>query len=214
MKAIILSLVSLFAVAGFAQTKKELQDKIDSQQSTIDSLVKVIENMENIIENRDRSVKISKQHRLEMKEEKEAAIAQMQRQELRIYELEAQNRPGTAKLISMSNSRPKMKVKEGKTWTINQFMTDFTSEVITDSTGQQQFEEVHIFLKEINGTILTDTTSGKLGPQLFSSLHPEHTLKMPIVFNSGDSFAIIVMKGKLTDLKPFDARVYCSITEQ
>jgi len=214
MKGIVLTLISLIALCGFSQTKKELMDKVTAQESKIDSLIKVIENMENIIENRDRSVKIAKEHRDEMKEEKEAALAQMQRQELRIYELEAQNKAGNAKIISMSNSRSKMKVKEGKTWTINQFMTDFTSEVKTDSSGQQVFEEVHIFLKEINGTVLTDTTSGKLGPQVFSSLHPEHTLKMPIVFNSGDSFSIIVLKGKLTDLKPYDARVYCSVTEK
>lgn len=214
MRGLFIVFMTLFSLHGISQTKKELLDKAAVQQSKIDSLTKVVANMENIIENRDRSVKIAKEHREEMKKEKEAALAEMQRQEFRIYELEAQNKVGTAKIISMSNSRSKMKVKEGKTWTINQFMTDFTSEVKTDSSGQQVFEEVHIFLKEINGTILTDTSAGKLGPQVYSSLHPEHTLKMPIIFNSGDSFSIIVLKGQLSDLKPHDARVYCSITEK
>ncbi len=197
-----------------AQTKKELMDQVDQQKSTIDSLQKVIANFENIVENRDRSINILKEDRNTLGQEILDFQALVRAQRVDIAKLKKQTEIGTAKVIQLDNKIARLKVKEGKIWTINQIICDYTTGVTVDSLGNPVIEEVHIFFKSINGEMLTDISQNKFGPQIYSSLHPEHSLRFPITFSAGESFGIQIFKGPLNNLKPLDAKVICSYTEK
>jgi hypothetical protein len=211
---ILLLLLVVISVPAFAQTKKELQNKVDKQSSTIDSLQKIVDNHTNIIENRDRSVKLAREHSEEMK----AESAQV-RQKMRLVEQEnarllKQTQVGSAKLMTLSNKRSIIKVEEGKFITINQIMCAYSAGFSTDSLGRPVTEEIHIFIKSLNGEQLTDIAAKKYGPQLYSSLHPEHSIGFPLLLSGGNSIAIILLKGPLNNLQPYDGVAHCTLTEK
>ena len=197
-----------------AQTKKDLEVKIAQQQKSIDSLNAVIANMENIIENRDRSIQIyaaDEEKYIKSISDFNIALDNCRNQKAG---LQRQNAYGEANMISMNNTRSSIKVKAGHITTINQFMGDFTSSISTDSTGNPVYEEVHVFIKEINGTVLTDPATKKFGPKVYSSLHPEATINLPIVLTEGMSIKIAVYKGTIDNLIPYEGAVMCSFTEK
>lgn len=198
----------------YSQTKKELMDQVARQQTTIDSLKKVNANYDNIIENRDRSIDILQEDRTTLGNEILDFQALVRAQRVDIAKLEKQLEMGTAKVIQMDNTISKIKIKEGKSWTINQIICDYTTDVSLDSIGEPIIEEIHIFFKSINGEMLTDISQNKFGPQIYSSLHPEHSLRFPITFSAGESFGIQIFKGPLNNLQPHGAKVICSYTEK
>jgi hypothetical protein len=213
--AIKFTLMLLVVASGsFAQTKKELIDQIAKQQKTIDSLNAVISNMENIIENRDRSIQIYVADEEKLKKGLSDHNIALENARNQTASLRRQNAYGQAKMISMSNNRSVLKVKEGMVMTVNQFMGDYTASVSTDSTGNPVLEEIHVFIKEINGTVLTDIASKKFGPKLYSSLHPEASIHLPMVLPAGNVFKIAVFKGTVGNLTPYDGAVLCSYTEK
>ncbi|MEX1002500.1 MAG: hypothetical protein WDZ35_10340 [Crocinitomicaceae bacterium] len=204
----------LFPSLTFSQSKKELESKVQQQEKSIDSLKKAIANFENIIENRDRSIKIMRVDMEKYKEiirEKNEVIGQQRNQ---IAVLKAQQATGSAKILALSNSRSKLKVSPGMVWTINQFITDYTSEFTTDSLGNKHPEEIHVFLKSINGEQLTDITNNQFGPKVFSSLHPEQVIPFPIILTENTSFSIAVYSGTIDALIPYDGNVFFSYTEK
>lgn len=170
--------------------------------------------MENIIENRDRSVKLMQDHRDEIKDERDLMENKMRQKNTELIRMRKQFASGTYKIMTLSNNRSTLKVKEGKYWTINQFMADYTSGITTDTTGKVITEEVHVFLKSIDDNVLTDTSKNMYGPKLYSSLHPEHTIQFPIVLTENVRFSIIVLKGEMGSLKPYAADVQCSFSEK
>jgi hypothetical protein len=207
-------IVFLFPLIGFTQTKKELADKVNRLEKTVDSLKKVADNQANIIENRDRTVLITKQHRAEMMEDRDKAIYKFSVIEKKLAKLERESKQGTVKFMTLANNRSTIKVKEGKTVTINQLITDYSAGVVTDSLGNESIEEIHIFIKALNGEILTDVTKGLYGPQVYSSTHPEHAISFPIALTSGSSFSIVMMKGEMNALVPYEGKAHCSYTEK
>ena len=198
----------------YSQTKKELIDQVAKQKVTIDSLQKVVANFDNIVENRDRSIDILQEDRTTLGTEILDFQALVRAQRVDIAKLKKQAETGTAKVIQLDNKLARLKIKEGKTWTINQIICDYTTGVTIDSLGQPIIEEIHIFFKSINGEMLTDIAQNKFGPQLYSSLHPEHSLRFPITFSAGESFGIQIFKGPLNNLQPHNAKVICSYTEK
>lgn len=213
-KHYILVLTLFCSILSFSQTKKELIDKVARQKTTIDSLNKVIDNMENIIENRDRSVKLMQGHRDEISEQKDLMEKKVRQKNTELVRMRKQFASGTYKIMTLSNNRSTLKVKDGKYWTINQFMADYTSGITTDTTGKVITEEVHVFLKSIDDNVLTDTSKNMYGPKLYSSLHPEHTIQFPIVFTENIRFSIIVLKGEMGSLLPYAGDVQCSFSEK
>lgn len=213
MKSLLLILL-IIPLGLSAQTKKELMDQVAKQKTTIDSLQKVIDNFDNIVENRDRSIDILKEDRITLGNEILDFQALVRSQRVDIAKLKKQTEIGTAKVIQLDNKIARLKVKEGKSWTINQIICDYTTGITLDSLGQPIIEEVHIFFKSINGEILTDISQNRFGPQIYSSLHPEHSLRFPITFSAGESFGIQIFKGPLSNLQPHDAKVICSYTEK
>ncbi len=211
MKVFILTLL-LIPLAGFSQTKKELADKVNRLEKTIDSLQGIVDNQENIIENRDRTVLLTKQHRAEMMEDRDKALYKFSVIEKKLAKLERETKMGSATMVTLANNRNIIKVKEGKTYTLNQIISDYSAGIVTDSLGNEQIEEIHIFVRAINGEVLTDVDKGLYGPQVYSSTHPEHAISFPIVLTEGTSFSVILMKGSMDKLTPYDGRVYCSYT--
>jgi len=108
-------LIALFVMIGsaYAQTKKDLQDKIDVQSRTIDSLIKIIDNHANIIENRDRSVKLAREHRDEMKVERDDARRDANAVRQENERLLRQTIVGDAQLMTFSTKRAILKAGEG-----------------------------------------------------------------------------------------------------
>lgn len=213
-KYTILSLFLLVGLLSFSQTKKELEDAIARKNASIDSLNKVIANMENIIENRDRSIKILNEDVITLKEDWQEENQGRRKAEGEVNKLLKQSATGTAKIMYMSNVKNILKVPEGKYWVMHQFMSDFSGGMSTDSTGITTVDEVHVFLKEINGTVLTDPSKNLYGPKLFSSLHPEQMIICPLLFTEGTQFKIEVYKGKIGALSLYEGKVYCTYTEK
>lgn len=213
--AIKLSLLLLVVSTGaLAQSKKELEDKIVLQQKTIDSLNAVIANMENIIENRDRSIQIYVADEEELKKglrDHNIALENCRNQQAA---LRRQNAYGEAKFIVMTNAKSVYKVKEGYEVTFNQFLGDYTSNITTDSLGNPVLEEIHVFIKEIDGKVLTDVANNRFGPKVYSSLHPESTINLPMVLTAGTTIKIAVYKGTIDQLEPYDGPILCSFTEK
>lgn len=214
MRLSLLTIALFIGCTSIAQTKKELQEKIDRQTQTIDSLKKVVANQENIIENRDRSIGILNEDITTVKEELQKEVDLRREKHAIIQKLRKRSATGTPKIMYMSNVKNVLKVPEAKYWVIHQFMSDYAASVTTDSLGVTTAEEIHIFLKELNGTVLTDPTQKMYGPKLYSSLHPEQAIRFPLLFAAGTQFKIAVFKGSIGALYPYDGKVYCTYTEK
>jgi uncharacterized coiled-coil protein SlyX len=200
--------------SGFTQTKKELIDQVARQKVTIDSLNKVIANFENIVENRDRSINILKADTKEWKEERGNYVLKIREMDGKVADMRKQTKLGKSKMITLSNSRPTLKVPEGKYWVLNQFITDYMVDLVADSTGKMVGEEVHIFLRKINNDVLTDPSKNQYGPQVYSSVNSGSSMQFPITLTAGTSFSIVVMKGKMGALTEYGGKVHCSYFEK
>lgn len=197
-----------------AQTKGEMQLQIDRQQLAIDSLKLVIANQENIIENRDRSIQILKEDVAKGQTEIETLNGKIKQKNTELVNLRNNNKSGIAKKITMNNTRASWTVPAGKHWIINQFIADYLVDVVKDSLGIVSGKEVHVFLKSLNNTTLTDLTKNQLGPQLYSSVTSNHTIQFPLILTENTSFSIVVCKGKIGSLELCDAGVVCTYFEK
>ena len=213
-KSILIVAVVLLNSSGFTQTKKELIDQVASQKVTIDSLKKVVANFENIVENRDRSINILKADTKEWREEKGNYVLKIREMDGKVADMRKQTKIGKSKMITLSNSRPTLKVPEGKYWVLNQFITDYMTDLVADSTGNMVGEEIHIFLRKINNDVLTDTSKNQFGPQVYSSVNSGSSMQFPITLTAGTSFSIVVMKGKMGALSEYAGKVHCTYVEK
>ncbi|MBD3636981.1 MAG: hypothetical protein HUJ25_06510 [Crocinitomicaceae bacterium] len=214
MKKILILSALLASTVSFSQSKKELMEQVDKKNATIDSLHKVIANMENIIENRDRSNKILTEDVDELTVKLQEETDLRREKHAIIQKLRNRAATGVPKIMYMSNTKNVLKVPKGKYWTINQFMSDYTSKITIDSTGTPIAEEVHVFIKELDGTVLTNPAQKLYGPKVFSSLHPEQVIRFPLIFTEGVQFKIAVYKGEIGALEAYDGKVYCTYTEK
>jgi hypothetical protein len=215
MKKIILpALLVLCSAWTTAQTKTEMQAQIDKQIKSIDSLKLIIANQENIIENRDRSIKFLQEDVAEAEKEKEVLNGKIRQKNSELVSLRNQNKSGVAKKVTMNNTRASWTVPAGKHWVINQFMGDYITDLVKDSLGIFHGKEIHVFLKTINGTTLTDLSKNQLGPQIYSSIASNHTIQFPVVMTENTSFSIVVCKGALNALELCDGNVVCTYFEK
>ncbi|UKN00441.1 hypothetical protein K6119_11930 [Paracrocinitomix mangrovi] len=214
MKKLLIAIVILASGTSFAQTKKELEDKVQQQQKTIDSLKAVLENMENIVENRDRSIKLLRENREEMKSDIILWDKKVKEKDAEIIKLRKQNQTGKATLMTLNNGRATLKVPEDQYWILNQFIADYTSGITTDTSGNKIVEEVHVYLKSIDDKVLTDIDKDLYGPKLYSSTHPEQSMQFPIFLMANTRFTIAVYKGTIGNLTPYEGNVYCSYTKK
>jgi hypothetical protein len=210
-------LVVLFLFSGLAvnaQTKVEMQAQIDKQTRSIDSLKGVIANQENIIENRDRSIMILKEDIAKGATEVETLTGKIRQKNSELVMLRNYNKSGVAKKVTMNNARASWVVPAGKHWVINQFIGDYITDLVKDSSGNMVGKEIHVFLKSINSTTLTDITKNQFGPQVYSSIASNHTIRFPLILTENTSFSIIVCKGPLNAMELCDAGIVCTYFEK
>lgn len=214
MKRTLFFLLILGGSWTFAQTKAELQAQIDKQARAIDSLNAVIVNYENIVENRDRSIKFLNMDVEECKKEQETLNTKIRQKNTELVKLRNQNKAGEVKKVTMNNTRASWTVPAGKHWVINQFIGDYITDLTQDSTGNWLGKEIHVFLKSINNTTLTDASKNMFGPQVFSSVAANQTMQFPIIFTENTSFSIVVYKGSWGALELYDGSVVCTYYEK
>lgn len=202
----------LSGISGFSQTKKELMDQVESQKKSLDSMKAVIDNLDNIVETRDRTIKFLREEKEELNTDKEELYTKIRQKNTELSNLRKQAATGAASLKLMNNKRPILKVPTGKYWIINQFIADYVTDLAVDSTGNMVGEEVHVFIKSLNGAVLTDPAKNMYGPQVYSSIQSNHTIQFPLVLTENTSFAIIVMQGNIGSMVESPGNVYISLT--
>jgi hypothetical protein len=208
---VILVITSTYASA---QTKAEMLAQIERQTKTIDSLKAITANQENIIENRDRSIKFLNEDVTKLGAEKEELNAKIRQKNGELITLRNYNKLGVAGKVTMNNTRATWTVPAGKHWIINQVMADYITDLHRDSLGNMVGKEVHVFLKSVNNVTLTDATKNQLGPQLYSSSSPNHTIQFPLLLTENTTFTIVIFKGSYNALEPYDGSVVCTYFEK
>lgn len=193
-----------------AQTKTEMLAQIEKQAKTIDSLKAITANQENIIENRDRSIKFLNEDIAKLQKEKDELNGKIRQKNSELVTLRNQNKLGVADKVTLNNTRAILTVPAGKHWVINQLMADYITDLHRDSLGNMVGKEVHVFLKSLNNITLTDLSKNQLGPQLYSSSSPNHTIQFPLILTENTTFTIIVLKGSYNALEPYDGNVICT----
>lgn len=197
-----------------AQTKAEMLAQIERQTKTIDSLKAITANQENIIESRDRSIKFLNEDITKLGVEKEELTAKIRQKNGELITLRNNNKLGTAVKVTMNNTRSTWTVPAGKHWIVNQVMADYITDLHRDSLGNMVGKEVHVFLKSVNNVVLTDATKNQLGPQLYSSSSPNHTIQFPLLLTENTTFTIVIFKGSYNALEPYDGNVVCTYFEK
>lgn len=197
-----------------AQTKAEMLAQIERQTKTIDSLKAITANQENIIESRDRSIKFLNEDITKLGVEKEELNAKIRQKNGELITLRNNNKLGTAVKVTMNNTRATWTVPAGKHWIVNQVMADYITDLHRDSLGNMVGKEVHVFLKSVNNVVLTDATKNQLGPQLYSSSSPNHTIQFPLLLTENTTFTIVIFKGSYNALEPYDGNVVCTYFEK
>jgi len=207
-------LLSMLTLAANAQTKTEMQVQIDKQIKSIDSLKAIVDNQANIIENRDRSIMILKEDIAKGVTEAETLNGKIRQKNSELVMLRNYNKSGVAKKVTMNNTRASWTVPAGKHWVINQFIGDYLVDLAKDSTGIFVGKEIHVFLKSINSTTLTDISKNQYGPQIYSSVASNHTIQFPLVLTQNTTFSIVICKGVLGTLELCDKDIVCTYFEK
>ncbi|MFT5778333.1 MAG: hypothetical protein ACI837_001289 [Crocinitomicaceae bacterium] len=103
----------------------------------------------------------------------------------------------TTKLIKFTNSTAKFTVPAGSSWEIvNIFSQSIGSKgIYQDDNGYVQADVVRVFLKSINGEIMTDLATNKLGPVYFRGPNHERTQHLPLVLPEGTVFELLITSG-------------------
>jgi hypothetical protein len=107
---------------------------------------------------------------------------------------------GKAQLIEFTNATAKFTVTAGKTWHINNAFSFFGRNPI-----------YWIFIKSINGTILTDYSKKVYGPILYHSdvLYPNTSL----VFPENTTFELIILVGERNEQVLCEKKAYINFIE-
>jgi hypothetical protein len=195
----------------YGQSKQEL---LEAKQKSIDSLKAIILNDANIIENRDRSIKFLNEDKTKLIQEKTDLEKMVWAKEQELQRLKKFVSTGTGKMMTFNNTRSGLKIPAGKHWVIHQVMADYAAALSLDSLGNFVPEEIHVFLKSINGTVLQDTAAGVFGPQLYSSVDSENSMSFPLILTENTSFTLEIMSGPVGRMKLYPGNVIISFSEK
>lgn len=209
-RALLIVVLAITSNLVSAQTKTEMLAQIEKQAKTIDSLKAITANQENIIESRDRSIKFLNEDIAKLQQEKEDLNGKIRQKNGELITLRNHNKLGVADKVTLNNTRAILTVPAGKHWVINQLMADYITDLHRDSLGNMVGKEVHVFLKSLNNITLTDLGKNQMGPQLYSSSSPNHTIQFPLILTENTTFTIIVLKGSYNALEPYDGNVICT----
>ena len=111
---------------------------------------------------------------------------------------QTESNKGVVQLIEFSNATAKFTVPTGKHWEVVNIFSDLVTDFKPNTDGgNATYDEVNIYLKSINGTILTDFSIGKIGTRLYST-SKAGSLQMPIIFPENSVFELIIVSGTLS----------------
>jgi hypothetical protein len=100
---------------------------------------------------------------------------------------------GKAHIIEFNNTTAKFTVPAGKTWYIVNIFSDYFTDFIPNSTSS----EINIFLKSLDGTVITDLSINKVGTKVYSGVQT-YALRMPLIFPENTVFELIIISGELS----------------
>ena len=127
---------------------------------------------------------------------------------------------GKAILKEFNNASAHFEVPEGKYWVIYGIFSDYLSggtikmNQYTKTNVMENSEEVRIFMKNLNGTQVTDLSKNIFGTQLFRSTNASTVIPFPVVFPEKTSFDLLIVKGEdIASLKEHPGKGYISIME-
>ena len=102
---------------------------------------------------------------------------------------------GKAQIIEFNNSTAKFTVPAGKTWYIINLFSDCTTNLTYDSEGYLKADEIRIFIKSINGSIITDIANKKYGPVIYRGPMHERMQPLPIILPENSTIEFLVTSG-------------------
>lgn len=179
----------------FSQGKKELEEQVTTLKDDLASLeIQNAEIQNSLIESQN-------QHSLVLQEritqEKEITLLTHSFDSVN-QRLNSEISSMSANLIEFNNSSANFTVPKGKTWEIvNVFSKSVGPGGISfDAYGDAKYDEVRIFIKSINGSVLTDLTNLELGPVIYRGPNHERSHALPMTFPEGTSFELLICTGK------------------
>ncbi len=127
---------------------------------------------------------------------------------------------GKAILKEFTNATAHFEVPEGKYWVVYGIFSDYVSggtiklDQFTKTNVMENSEEVRIFMKNLNGTQVTDLSKNIFGTQLYRSTNASSVIPFPVVFPEKTSFDLLLVKGEdIASLKEHTGKGFISIME-
>lgn len=102
---------------------------------------------------------------------------------------------GKAQIIEFTNSTAKFTVPAGKTWYIVNLFSDCSTNLSYDSQGNLNSDDIRIFIKSINGSIITDIANKKYGPVIYRGPNHERMQPLPIILPENSTIELVITSG-------------------
>lgn len=99
---------------------------------------------------------------------------------------------GKAQLIEFTNATAKFTVPAGKTWVVNNVFSNY-----------DRNNDIKVFVKSLNGAIMTDLYKQEFGTLLYHSRDPGYVIQYPILLPENTGFELIILSGD------WDAQTIC-----
>jgi|TARA_R110000737_G_scaffold50895_2_gene71959 hypothetical protein len=91
---------------------------------------------------------------------------------------------GKAQLIEFSNANAQFTVPAGKTWVVNNVFSNY-----------DRNNDIKVYIKSINGAIMTDLNKKEYGTLLYHSRDMGFVIQYPIILPENTRFELIVISG-------------------
>lgn len=104
---------------------------------------------------------------------------------------------GNAAIKEFTNATAKFVVPPGKTWYIVNCFSDCATDVQVSQKDPESYNysEVRIFIKSINGLVLTDLEKKKFGTVVFRGPNHERVQPMPVVLPENTVIEFLITSG-------------------
>ena len=109
---------------------------------------------------------------------------------------------GKAQLIEFTNVTSNFTVPPGKTWYINNVFSNYNREL-----------DIKLYIKSLNGTILTDLSKKEYGTLLYHSRDMGFVIQYPIIFPENSTFELIIVSGDWELQSLCDKKAYLNFIE-
>lgn len=194
MKKLITLTTLLLTFTVFSQAKKELEEQVTTLKYDVASLETKNAVLQNSLSESQNKHAFVLQERITQEKEIASLTHSLDSVNQR---LNSGTSPMTANLIEFKNSSANFTVPKGKTWEIVNVFSKSVGPggVSFSASGYSKYDEVRIFIKSINGSVLTDLSNLELGPVIYRGPNHERTQALPIIFPEGTSFELLICTG-------------------